>query len=510
MKIKHILTGMAIAMCAGSAGAQDSLSYSVTAYGGGATGEFAPYMLGSWNYGKTPMGGTALIDAAVHKDFDMNRRFSWEAGVEAVAGYSHHTAYQRYDAASGAWTSHNEGPAPVWLQQLYASVKWRCLFLSAGMKERGSALVDDNLSSGDLVQSNNSRPIAQVRAGLVDFQDIPLTRGWVQIAGCLAYGKMSDNDYLRNHYNYWNSHIATGVLYTYKNIYFRSNPAKPLSVTIGIQSAGTFGGTTWWYRKGEEWKSVKSRRNLRAFFDMLIPSLGNGDGYVDGSHLGSWDFKARYAFAGGHSLEGYFQWLWEDGSSMAKRNKWDGLWGISYHRTSPGTHIVDGAAIEYIDFRDQSGPMHWAPGDDPGTTIVNEATGGDNYYNNSTLNAFANYGMSMGSPFPVAPVYNTDGFIQFKHTRTRGFHAAATGSISRLWRWKAAVSHAVAWGSGRLHYNTPLHNTSAMVETSWNAASITPGLSAKAAIAFDAGKLRGDNFGAMVTVAYTGNITFRK
>lgn len=486
----------------------DSIGYTVGVIGGGANHAFNPYLLGANNFGRTPMGGTALLDVAAHKTMDLSSRFSWEAGVEALTGYSRKADYMKY-APDGQWTSRGAGPAPVWLQQLYGSVKYRGVFASVGMKERGSELVNDTLSSGDLVHSANARPIPQVRVGFVDFQNIPFTNGWAQINGKIAYGKMDQGKYLENHYNYYSSHITTGSLYMYANIYFRSNPAKPLMVTVGMTHAGMFGGTTSFYDKGQLTRTVHNSQKLKTFWQMFIPKQGNADNYFDGSHLGSWDFRADWRLAGGHTLSGYFQWLWEDGSGMGRRNKWDGLWGVEYRREGGG-HVLDGAVIEYIDFRDQSGPMHWAPGDHPGTTITGEATGGDDYYNNSAFNAYAYHGLSMGTPFIVSPLYNTNGYPQFMHTRSRGFHAAACGTITGTWRWRAAVSHAVAWGQGRLHTNEPLHNTSAMARVDWDGAFGIQRLSASAALAFDAGSLRGDNVGALVSLTYTGNINFSK
>ena len=68
----------------------------------------------------------------------------------------------------------------------------------------------------------------------------------------------------------------------------------------------------------------------------------------------------------------------------------DGLWGVEW--SNPKGSWITGALIEYVDFRDQSGPIHWAPSDRPGSTISTEATGCDRYFNNSSFNANANYG----------------------------------------------------------------------------------------------------------------------
>lgn len=507
--IRLIIATAVIGTVALAAHANDSLSYSATVYGGFASKAFNPYMLGSWNYGKLVYGDNAMLDLRADKAFDMGQRWSWSAGVEAIGGYSSKADYSIWNADTEQYDISRQGTSAIHLQQLYAAVKYRSVFLSAGLKEEHSRLVDETLSSGDLVHSNNARPVAQVRIGFIDFQDIPFTRGWVQIVGALAYGKFSQDSYLEERFNRYNGHISTGTLYTYKNIYFRSNPSKALNVMIGVQSGSIFGGSTTWYSGGVKTDEQKYPRGLKAFWQMLIPSKGNdGQNYVQGSSLGSWDFRASYRWGSGHRLTGYFQWLWEDGSSMGRRNKWDGLWGIEYSREDGKRHTVEAAVLEYIDLRDQSGPMHYAPADWDNGDISSEATGGDDYYNNEMLNAWANYGMAMGSPFVLSPVYNTDGSLMFEHTRSRGFHAAARGSLSDKVGWKAAVSYAVAWGKGRFHIPHPLHNTSAMVSANYDAKSLLPGLSASAAVAFDAGQLRGNNWGALFTISYKGSLTF--
>lgn len=475
--------------------------------GAGSTGDWAPYLLGSNTGGRHAMKGTADVFASISTDFRLDRRFSWTAGAEVAVGYQSSAQYERME--NDAWTSRPWHPSRATIYQLWGGVKFRGVMLMAGMRDHTSPMVDGRLSSGDVVLSNNARAIPQVELGFVDYQNIPFTRGWAQISAVLTYGKYADNASLKGRYNYYNDHLTLGQLFTYKNLYFRSRPDKPLSVTVGFQVAGEFGGTTYRYNRGKEVMVIKNHQNFRAFWEMLIPKARYSDGFVEGNHVGSWDLKARYRFKSGVSAEGYFQWLWEDGSGMAKRNMTDGLWGVSL--SMPGQHRpLSKVLVEYIDFRDQSGPIHWAPSDAPGTTITTEATGGDNYYNNSSFNAWANYGLGLGSSFPKAPLYNADGYAQFKHNRTRGVHIGATGYISPVVEWTAKFSYGVAWGTGRIPYATALHNTSALVEARWDASPLLKGLSVDAAVAFDAGSLRGDNFGALVKVAYTGAFGFGK
>lgn len=489
---------MAMAFTATMHGADaDTVRVQCAMHAQAASGVFAPYMLGSWTYGRTTPAGVAVAEVRAEKQLDLSTRLSWAAGADVVAGYGNTASYMRYDAQSGLWTSHDCGQSPVWIQQLYGTVKWRGVYLTAGMQEYGSELLDDNLSSGDLMHGVNARPVPEGRLGFVDFQDIPLTRGWAQIKGSIAYGKKTDGNFVAERYNRWNSHYTVGEWYTLKRLYFRSMPAQPLCITIGVQAGGLFGGTTTWYWQGQQSRQVKDKVNVRSFWRMLFPFADKTD-YYEGSHLGSWDFMARYRLTDTKSVHAYFQWPWEDGSSLALRNKTDGLWGLQYADKSANA-ILQGVVLEYIDLRDHSGPLHWAPGDRPGTTITTEATGGDNYYNNSSQNPWANYGMSMGTPFAVSPVYNRDGFVQYSHNRTHGVHAAANGSLGRQWQWKVAMSYARAWGSGRFHLNEALTNTSAMAQACWAPAEAWL---VKCAVAVDRGTLRGNNLGASATVVY--------
>ena len=144
--------------------------------------------------------------------------------MDFVTGWSSGNSYARYDATSG-WGSNDTHPPRIWLQQLYGEVKYRGVFLTVGLKEHDSALLNHRLSSGDMVESGNTRPTPEVRVGFIDFQDIPLTNGWVQIQGEIGYGRMTDGDWWLDRYNRYNYHVNTGEWYNYKRCYFRTKPS---------------------------------------------------------------------------------------------------------------------------------------------------------------------------------------------------------------------------------------------------------------------------------------------
>ncbi|MCH5219405.1 MAG: hypothetical protein J1F20_02455 [Muribaculaceae bacterium] len=478
-----------------------TLEINVSMKGSGSSGDWAPYLLGSNTRGQHAMKGYAGIDGFAYADYDLGRRFSWTAGVEVAAAWQASASYKKYLAEEAEWIERNWHPSYATVYQLWGGVKFRGVMLWAGMRDRVSSIVDDRLSSGDVVLSTNARAIPRVEAGFVDFQNIPFTNGWAQINGCISYGKYTSNGSLEGRYNYWNSHITLGQLFAYKNIYFRSRQDMPLAVTIGVQVGGEYGGTTYWYSEGKQIRLIKNNANLRSLWEMFFPTSRYSDGFMEGNHVGSWDFLGRYRFKNNIELGAYFQWLWEDGSGMAKRNRTDGLWGLSL--TMPGSYpALKKVIVEYIDFRDQSGPIHWAPSDAPGTTIGTEATGGDNDYNSSGFNAWSNYGLGLGSSFPKAPLYNSDGNIQFKHNRTHGVQIGAEGFISSKVEWLFKFSYGVAWGTGRIPYAVGLKNTSGLVEVSWHADKLLQGLSVGATMAFDSGSLRGDNVGGMLNIKY--------
>jgi len=505
--IKLFVSGLALAVAVAAA-AQDAVGYRIEAIGNGSTGDFAPYFIGSMNGGKVVRKGSALLDLGANVSIDRSRRFSWGAGVEVVTGYSTANEYDRWNVGQTEWGKSENRPAAVWIQQFYGEIKYRGLTLTVGQKTPVSALLDETLSSGDLTRSSNARGIPGVSVGFIDFQDIPFTDGWVQINGSVEYGRYTDNGFRRKQYNYYNWMLATDIYSTYKYCYFRTKPSMPLSVTVGMQSAGQFAGCTAYYRQGMEYRTEARGFHMKDVFKMFFPITGNGNNFIEGNSLGSWDFMARYRLHSGAELSLGFQWPWEDGSGIGRRNGWDGLWGLYYKM--PVRAIVTGAAIEYLDFRNQSGPIHWAPGDYPGTDLTGEATGGDNYYNNDTYTAYTNYGMAIATPFLVAPIYNLNGYPAFLHNCARGVHLALSGCIGREIDYIVKYSWQQAWGIGRKPQPICSIDNSMLVDFDWNGARLLPGLRVNVKVAFDAGRLRGNNFGAMLGISYSGLINFKK
>ena len=505
-KILTLFVAVATALCTM---AQVSLEYEAGVTINAGDGNFAPYYIASGRGGTVTQQYSSLVNAAISHRMDTTCRLSWGVGVELWGGYASSTDYMQFNDGNG-WSTHKLHPARAWVQQAYVVGKYRSLFAVIGQKQQASRIVNPLLGSGDMVMSGNARPQPGIKAGFIDFQNIPLTNGWVQIAGEVGYYRMTDKNWLEDHYNRYNSFLTTGYWMNYKNIYFRTNPDKPLSVTVGMQAACQFGGKNERRENGVVTATVDQKADFEAFFKSLIPSSGGnntGDKYYEGNHLGTWDLAAEYRLPSGKTLRAYYQSPWEDGSGIGKLNGFDGVWGIEYKANHRG--VVSGAVVEYIDLTNQSGPIHWAPGDFENTPLTDEATGADDYYNNYAFNGYQALGMSIGSPFVMSPLYNTDGYMRFTDNMIRGFHCGIMGDLSDCVSYRLLASYRKSWGTPQFPRVKPADDTSMMVEAQYAPKSI-PGLGFKAQFAFDHGSLYGNNTGALLCVSYHGNLTLRK
>ena len=473
--------------------------------------ELAPYYISSNSGGTVTQQYSALAAAALFKGMVTSKRFSWGAGIEAWGGLASSAGYERYVAGNGQFEVQQQHPARAWIQQAYVEGKYRSIYALAGQAYKSSPIVNGSLSSGDLVWSGNARPPVGMRAGFIDFQNIPFTRGWVQLTGEFGYFRELDDKWLEHHYNYYNHFITTGTWLHYKSLHLRTNPHQPLVFTIGAQSACQFGGSADYYEDGKVTRTVKMKADAKAFFRTFIAGSGGnsaGDSFVEGNHLGTWDIALEYKLAQRRSLRAYTQWLWEDGSGIGKMNGFDGLWGLEY-RNGSGRPLLQGAVIEYIDFTNHSGPIHWTPNDLPGTPITSHSSGADDYYNNYIYNGYQSRGMSIGSPFVKSPLYNLDGYMRYRDNVLRGFHAAIHGWLHENWYYRLMGSYRRAWGTPLIPRAGSVDDFSMALKIQYHTGNKSSRWVVNATVAMDHGSLYGNNWGSLLGLSYSGNFNIK-
>ena len=483
--------------------------YKVGMIANAGNSELAPYYISSNNGGTTTQQYSALVYAAAKLgEGSLYRRFSWSAGLEVWGGYASSAGYQRH-AGNGQFEAQKQHPARVWIQEAYLFAKYRSIFAVAGQSYESSPIVNRHLSSGDLVWSNNTRPPVGLRTGFFNFQNIPFTKGWVQIKGEFGYFRQLDDKWLENHYNYYNHFITTGLWLHYKSLHFRTDPCQPVVFTIGAQSACQFGGTAKYYKDGQLDHTVKMKADAKAFWRTFIAGSGGnsaGDSFVEGNHLGTWDITLEGNLNDGKQLRAYTQWLWEDGSGIGKMNGFDGLWGLEY-RNAVGQSLIDGVVIEYIDFTNQSGPIHWTPNDHEGTPITSHSSGADDYYNNYIYNGYQSRGMSIGSPFVKSPLYNQDGYMRYRDNVLCGFHVAMKGYLSPEWTYCLKGSYRKAWGTSIIPRAGSVDDFSMLLEANYHTHNRWE---FKAQFAMDRGNLYGNNWGGLLGITYSGPFNVKK
>ena len=282
--------------------------------------------------------------------------------------------------------------------------------------------------------------------------------------------------------------------------------------TIGAQSSCQFGGKADYYWDGQLERTVKMDADAKAFWRTFIAGSGGnsaGDSFVEGNHLGTWDIALEGHLKDGKLLRAYTQWLWEDGSGIGKMNGFDGLWGLEY-RNVGGQQLIDGAVIEYIDFTNQSGPIHWTSNDHPGTPIISHSSGADDYYNNYIYNGYQSRGMSIGSPFVKSPLYNQDGYMRYRDNVLRGFHAAMSGWLHEDWSYRLMGSYRKAWGTPLLPRVGSVDDFSIALNIQYHSGQKFMGWMINATVAIDRGKLYGNNWGGQLGITYSGNFNFKK
>ena len=412
-----------------AANAQDNLdatTYRAEVAGSVATGDYTPFWMTSNRYGIVPLdANNGYLKAGVFHQQHLGKHFRWSAGMDYVV------AVPRYKN--------------VYVQQLYGELGYRCLELSVGSKERYDSILDPELSTGDIIYSNNSRPLQEVRLSVPRFTVVPLTKGWLQFKGHFSVAKSFDTGYLEEWHAdkyYW----VKDVLWHYKKITLQLKDTRgtfPFSASVGVQHLALWGGTSTNPKLGEQPRSFKD-------FLRIITGSKGGEGAsvsdqinVLGSHTIGYDFCLAYS-SSDWNAKGYYQHICSDKSGTEFRNGADGLWGMEF--AFPKFKWIEKVVVEYMCTRNQSGPFHLIDFDHkahPG-----RGGGGDNYYNNGEYTTGNSYfGKAVGSPLILSPEYNTNHSTGFRDNRIQDFHFALKGALSPRVDYKLRLTVMNGWGT---------------------------------------------------------------
>jgi hypothetical protein len=280
---------------------------------------------------------------------------------------------------------------------------------------------------------------------------------------------------------------------------------------VGIEHVVQFGGTQYILDNGQLIAKAKDT-SLKAFFNAILP-IGDsnfldhdaGQDWIYGNHIGVMTYQIGWNINKNHQIQAYLDNPFEDGSGIRKGNGWDGLWGLQYSNKSAGRQYVRGAIFEYFQSTNQSGPLHWDGGEYPEpirSKITDYIVGNDNYYNHGVYNNYGYYGMTPGIALLTSPIYNKDGFTQFRDSRVKAWHIGINGEIADHFSYLVKGSYREGWGTYYVPLSPKHHSFDAMFQGIYTSGP----WHFSAAYAFDKGNIYGDCNTFNFKIGYHGKI----
>ena len=480
-----------IALCAPSRGeaAQpaDSIRYEAEIHATFSGGENTPFWLVNNLQGLgSNEKNNGYVRAAVFKDLDTSRRFSWGAGIDLV----------------GAWRSQ----IPFNIHQLYGEVKYRSLSALIGSKEMWGDYNNPRLSSGSLLYSGNALPIPQIRLGIFDYAPFWGTKDWFSVKGYFAYGMFTDSNWQKS----WaapGTKYTTNVLYHSKGLWIRGGNTKkfPLLAEVGIEMATQFGGKAY-----ENGKIVDMKPTFLDWLKAIFPSKETEDvllgeiSSIKGNMLGQYTIALSWMPDADWSVKAYFEHFFEDQSQMTFEYGWkDGLWGIDAQL--PKNRFVSEIVYEFLYTKDQTGAVNH----DKTDLEPEQVSGRDNYYNHSLYTGWQHWGMGIGNPLILSPIYNSNHLIKFLDNRIVAHHLGIAGNPTDRIGYRLLISYSKNWGSYQFPLPEVLDNFNLLAEVSWRPKRLK-GWYGSLSVGVDGGQLIGHSVGAGITIGKTGLINLSK
>lgn len=493
-----LLTGLSsvVATLCWSQESRSNVEYNLTMEGALSSGEFTPYMFTANRFDVlSPRANTGYLSANISGNLEFYNHWNLEGGITAMASiHSNHRAY---------------------LQELYLKTSYRKVYLEVGARQKSSPVINQLLSSGDFIYSGNAKPIPSFHAGTLGFVVLPYLHDRIEAYVDFGYGRLFDNNWTEERFSdYHSSHTGsfytTDISFHHKELYIRSNSKKRFLGTIGMQHAVFFGGVKTSYESGSE-KITGKKAKPADFFRVLIPKSDGsskssaGDSFVYGNHIGIWYGDIAYNLTTSRRFRVYMEKPFEDGSGIAFRNGLDGIWGLEYSNSLHERSLIKGVVLEYIQTTNQSGPIHWAPGDFSSgisSQLPNEATGADNYYNNFFYPGYSYYGLSMGSALLKSPYYNEDGFLCYTDSRIQAWHFGVNGDISSSFGYLLKASYRDGWGTPFVPLNQKHHSFDTIIQLLWH----KDNWQCSASYGLTQGNVYGSSQGFDIKISYHGKI----
>lgn len=219
---------------------------------------------------------------------------------------------------------------------------------------------------------------------------------------------------------------------------------------------------------------------------------------VEGNMLGTWNFALSWNPKTDWSVKVYYEHFFEDHSMLTFDFPWkDGLYGIQ--AKLPKNRWISDIVYEYLYMKDQSGPVFWNH-----TPEINEQVSGlDNYYNHYIYNGWQHWGMGIGNPLIIAPIYNADHHLFLSSTRMWGHHLGFKGHPLDELGYRILMSYQKSWGTYLHPFEKVKSSFNLLAEVSY-APKKLKGWKLDLSYGFDSGSLIGNSYGIRLKICKSG------
>ena len=444
-------------------GQKDTLSYSLNSRFNGGTGTSAPFLSTANQYDRFSFTPNSLtLWGILQKEIKSGKTFDYGFGVELDGNLS-------------------KNESRFFPGEIYFQEKIYFLNVYAGCKKQVFGNQDEELSSGGMLWSQNSRPMPKLAIESNGYLPVPYTKGFLELKGGLSNGWFTEPSATRN------------LLLHHKYGYIRLGGSLPFNIHYGVQHVAQWGGQSDVYgTMPVTWGNylrifLGKSGNSSASWSDRENALGN---HIISQNLGL-DVNLKSV-----NISMYWQSISED-SPVKLITKTptieDGLWGMSIKlsKFKPLNHFV----FEYLSTTDQNGPWHDLDGVIYG--------GQDGYYLNGAVpNGWSYKGMTIGNPWLTSPKYNEDGTTSTKNNTVRLYYFSGKGMIKAV-NYRLTLAYSKNFGMTAPSYKECKKQLSWQLETS-AAARFIKNTQISIGISGDRGVMYGNNLAFILGISHSG------
>lgn len=451
------------------------IRYDVSSITSLSTGDDIPFWMQSNKHGIIQNSNSSLLKLDIQKQFNNKSLIDYSFGLDCI----------------GSIGDSND----FYLNQYFAKIKLLKMQLSIGAENPIERFGGLSATNGSIIFSGNARPIPMFSAKLIDFVDIPFTRGYLSFKGSLSHGWMPNERYVKDVYLH------------HKNLYIRLGKDEGLSVTGGIEHY------VFWDGVSPRWGALEGgfKNYSKIFFVESGDPIVADDGTVSenesiwklGDHRGQNSIEICYN--NDHfSTSVYLKSIYEDSSNMNIFTNKDR--NIGFYINLKKGKIINAFMYEHFSTVDQSGIRP-----QPHKELVEKYPylGPDGNFNHSIYaSGWTNHGRVIGMPLMLAR--NQRGVM---NSAIKAHHIGVKGEIMKF-KYKFLYTYSENYGNTSLGestdgyyqsytYESPLKQQSLCLEILMPNFDIPFDISST--LAYDFGDLLSDNnFGFQIKISKSG------